>query len=118
MKPAVQHFEISTNDYKKAQEFYSSVFQWDINDHDGNYALISPGDDKSIGGGIGRTRDGQQPSLTFYITVDDIEAYLAKVEKAGGKTVMPLTPIPDVGSCAMFADPDGNVVGLYKGHQA
>ena len=115
MKPAVQHFEINANDYKKAQDFYRSVFDWDINEHEGmSYALVEPGRDKSIGGGIGPVQAGQQPSVTFYITVDDIDAYLAKVEKAGGKTVLPQTPIPNVGACALFSDLDGNVLGLYK----
>jgi predicted enzyme related to lactoylglutathione lyase len=32
----------------------------------------------------------------------------------GGKTVIPVTEMPDVVTFAQFADPDGNVVGLYR----
>jgi predicted enzyme related to lactoylglutathione lyase len=32
--------------------------------------------------------------------------------------VMDPTPIPGVGDIAMFQDPEGNCIGLYKEHQA
>lgn len=116
MKPAVQHFEINSNDYEKAQKFYKDVFDWEIHKHEGmDYAIVARGNDHSIGGGIGQVQKGQKAMVTFYVTVDDIETYINKVEKAGGKIVMPLTPIPDVGACAMFTDLDGNVLGLFKG---
>ncbi len=119
MKPRVQHWEISSNDYKKSQEFYRKVFDWDINEHEGmSYALIAPGGDDSIGGGIGPVQDGQKPMVTVYITVDDIPGYLKKVEEAGGKIILNETPIPDIGTCGMFIDPDGNVLGLYKSLKA
>ena len=115
MKPSVQHFEINSKDYKKAQQFYREVFDWDINEYEGmTYALVTAGEENSIGGGINQIDDGQKPSVTFYVTVDDIEKYLAQAKKAGGKIVMPLTPIKDVGYFGMFADLDGNVIGLYK----
>lgn len=115
MPAPVQHWEVNSNDYKKAQEFYRTVFDWEINEHEGmNYALVSPGGDKSIGGGIGAVQEGQSPSVTFYVTVDNIQAYLDKVEKAGGRTVLPVTPVGDFGECGMFADLDGNVIGLWR----
>lgn len=37
----------------------------------------------------------------------------------GGKTVVPPALIPNVGAFAIFSDPDGNHIGLFKeGHQA
>jgi predicted enzyme related to lactoylglutathione lyase len=39
---------------------------------------------------------------------------LRKAERLGGKTVMPPTEIPNMVTFAMFADPDGNVIGLVK----
>jgi predicted enzyme related to lactoylglutathione lyase len=116
MGAPVVHWEISSGDYKKAQAFYQQVFDWKIQEHEGMpYALVAPEGEGSIGGGIGATQEGQGPSITFYVSVDDLQAYLDKAEAAGGKAVMPPTPIPGVGSCAMFADPDGNVIGLFKG---
>jgi predicted enzyme related to lactoylglutathione lyase len=66
-----------------------------------------------IGGGIGPSRDGRN-SITFYLETEDLKGTLAKVEKLGGKTVMPPTKAGPV-ELAMFADPEGNVIGLAKG---
>jgi len=36
--------------------------------------------------------------------------------KLGGKALMPPKEIsPEIGWMAMFSDPDGNVIGLFKG---
>ena len=51
--------------------------------------------------------------MVFYIEVDDPQAYLDRIEQAGGKTVVPVTETEMV-TFAQFADPQGNVVGLVK----
>jgi predicted enzyme related to lactoylglutathione lyase len=53
--------------------------------------------------------------LTIYVLVDDLQASLDKAQSLGGKTVVPPTPIPNVGSFALFTDPEGHVIGLFKG---
>lgn len=115
MANPVQHWEINSKDYKKAMGFYKDLFGWEIGEHPGmNYGLVSPAGDKSVGGGIGQVQPGQSPSVTFYITVDDLQKYLDKAVELGGKVILPPTPIPGVGSCALFADLDGNVLGLFS----
>jgi uncharacterized protein len=52
--------------------------------------------------------------VIFYIEVDDLQAYLDRIERAGGRTIVPVTVIPDMVTFAQFADPEGNVVGLTK----
>ncbi len=112
-KPVV-HFEIAGKDGKRLQDFYANLFDWKINaDNPIGYGLVDTGGE-GIAGGITGTQDGASPSVTFYIQVDDPQAYLDKIESAGGKTVMPVTVIPDMVTLAMFADPEGNVVGLVK----
>jgi predicted enzyme related to lactoylglutathione lyase len=69
---------------------------------------------KGIGGGIGKAEQGEG-NVTFYIEVDDPAAYLKKVEKLGGKTLVPVTEVPNVVTFALFADPEGHAVGLVKG---
>jgi hypothetical protein len=44
----------------------------------------------------------------------DPQAYLDRIERVGGKTIVPVTEIPDMVTFAQFADPEGNVVGLVK----
>ena len=77
-----------------------------------NYALVDTGVEGAIGGGIGQAQGPNQ--VVFYIEVDDLQAYLDRIEQAGGTTVVPVTEIPGLVTFAQFADPQGNVVGLLK----
>ena len=52
--------------------------------------------------------------VTFYVSVDDLQAYLDKAEQLGGRTVVPVTEIPNMVTFAQIADPEGNVVGIVK----
>ena len=115
----VCHFEIMGKDYQKSMGFYKDLFDWKISEHEGmSYGMVEAGAEKgAIGGGICPTQEGAPPSLTFYVLVDDLQAYLDKAVKLGGKPVVPPTPIPGIGGFAMFADLDGNVVGLFKPNQ-
>jgi uncharacterized protein len=110
----VTHFEINAQDAPATQKFYRDLFGWgiDTNNPD-NYGMI---DTKSkgtgINGGIGASRHGKS-WVTFYIETDDPAATLAKAERLGGTRVM--EPM-DAGNVvyALFADPEGNVIGLAK----
>ena len=66
-------------------------------------------------GGIYRVDvTGRNVAKGEYVEVNDLQAYLDKAEKLGGKTIMPPTEIPDQVTLAMFTDPEGNVIGLVK----
>ncbi len=111
----VVHFEISSKDYKKAIEFYKGLFGWNIDEYPGmEYGMTKADGEGGIGGGIGPAQGGAPPFVTFYVQVDDLQTYLDKAESLGGKAIVPPTPIPEVGSFAMFSDLDGNVIGIFK----
>jgi hypothetical protein len=113
MGAAVTWFEISTADPKAAWNFYADVFGWRLQEIEGmEYALVETGPEGAIGGGIGGATDGQQ--VVFYVEVDDPQAYLDRIEQAGGEIVVPVTEVLDMVTFAQFADPQGNVVGLVK----
>ena len=115
MGAPVTHFEIGGKNGKKLQEFYARLFDWEITATPGmeTYGMVNTGG-KGINGGIYQTEKGQTPMVTFYIEVPDVAATLKKIEAAGGKVVVPLTVIPKMVTFALFADPEGNVVGLAK----
>ncbi len=113
MGQPVVHFEILGKDPKRLQEFYSGLFDWHVDANNPiNYGVVDTHGEGGIGGGIGPAQGPNQ--VTFYVQVDDLQAYLNKIEGMGGKTVVPVTEIPDMVTFAMFADPEGNVVGLVK----
>ncbi len=115
--PRVGWWEITLADKAssdKVKRFFTTVFGWKIeSDPQYDYGQVSD-KDSGIGGGIGPSQAGAN-NVTFYIEVPDLAAYLRKIEAAGGRTIMPPTVISPTTSFAQFADPAGNVVGLYKG---
>ncbi len=114
----VVHFEIGGKDGKKLEAFYGSLFDWKITfEKQYNYRSVEKGGENGIGGGIFENEDGS-PSIRFYVAVDDPQGYLDKAKKLGGKTLMPPTPLPGVGTLAMFSDLEGNAVGLWKAEQS
>jgi uncharacterized protein len=109
----VTHFEVQAKDAAKQQEFYRSLFGWEVDANNPiNYGMVMTGTDRGINGGIG---DGQgHARLTFYVEVPDLAAALADAESKGGKTVMGPQDVPGGPTIAMFEDPEGNIVGLMK----
>jgi len=53
------------------------------------------------------------PGLLLYVMVDDLSATVEAVVAHGGRIVQPIgVDAPE--KTARFADPDGNVLGLYQ----
>jgi uncharacterized protein len=63
-------------------------------------------------GGIGPAAEGQSGRVTFYVHADDPAGTLKKVEERGGRVLMPLTEVAPETTIALFADPEGHVIGL------
>lgn len=119
MGSPVVHFEIGGRNAKKLQSFYSSQFGWKIDANNPmKYGVVDTGargKNKGINGGVYRPSPGAPPRVvTVYIEVRSITPVLKSIEKAGGKTVMPRTPIPGMITMAQFTDPAGNLIGLVE----
>lgn len=114
MSNPVVHFEIASDKAKELQAFYSQLFGWKVDTNNPvEYGMVTTGSDRGIAGGIGPAMGG--PSrVTFYVEVDDLQAYLDKAESLGGKTLMEPDQVPGGPRLAMFQDPDGNITGLTQ----
>ncbi len=115
MPNPVTWFEIIGKDAIKLQNFYRDVFGWKLSPpvpEMGNYSLFD-NDGRGLGGGIGEGGEGPA-RVTIYIEVEDPQAYLDRVTRAGGKTLMEVTSVTDMVTIAMFADPEGHTIGLLK----
>ena len=79
----------------------------------GPAAMIQTGSERGIQGHF--TALGHEPHhyTIFYVEVEDIGEHLAKAQDLGGKVVVPKVDIPNYGSFAWFADPEGNIIGLW-----
>jgi uncharacterized protein len=116
MGSPIVHFELIGKDAAKLRDFYSQLFGWKIGElmpDMGNYGLIDA-ETSGIAGGIGQSDDGK-PRSTVYAQVADLQATLDEAVAMGGTVVMAPTEIPGSVTLALFADPDGNVVGILKG---
>ena len=113
MPNPVVHFEVHGSDAAKSQEFYASVFGWDIDANNPmNYGLVAKRGEHGIAGGI--TGSMGATMATFYVEVEDLETTLQLAESKGAKRMMGPEAIEGGPTIAMFADPDGNVIGLSK----
>ncbi len=108
------HVEFPCQDMEKAGKFYADVFGWEITPMPQiKYAMFKAPD--GIGGGFNtQAKVSEKPGILLYIEVEDIEACLSSIEGHGGKQVQPKTQIsPEHGYFALFADIEGNTVGLW-----
>ena len=107
------HFEFMGSDAAKTKAFYSKVFDWKYGEEIGGYTMVSTG--QAPDGGI-MTKPAQAPAPCFqvYFLVSSIEGTLEKARRAGGNVIVPKTLVGDMGWFAIFADPDGIPIGIWK----
>ena len=110
----IVHIELSSKDNVATGKFYSELFDWKVQQiPEMQYATFESGSG-SVGGGFNPVREGfPAGTITFYVQTDDIEATLAKVTKAGGQVIREKIDMGQTGQMAVFADFDGNIIGLY-----
>jgi uncharacterized protein len=109
----IVHVEFSARDREEAGKFYADLFDWKIEQlPEMNYATFDDG--KGLGGGFNPlTDDNPAGTICAYVQSDDIEADLTRAAKLGGKIIQHKMEIPMTGWFGLFADPTGNIVGLY-----
>jgi hypothetical protein len=112
----IVHIEIVSRDPRASGDFYKEVFGWKI-EVDEKFDYVQFSADPGTGGAFPAAdeQQGMKPGdVILYIGVEDIEATLARIEACGGKTLLPRTEIPGIGWFAIFNDPTGNRLALYK----
>ncbi len=97
------------------REFYSSLFDWQIKvGEEIEYDMVTTrakDDPVGIDGGL-TGADGDPNMVTFYVQVDDIDASLQKAVDLGATVIVPVMTIPKSVTFALFADPQGNCIGM------
>ena len=117
MGQPVAFFEVVSAEPERAQKFYAELFGWEVAapPEMGGYALVDTGaGEAGVSGGIGPSQAPGDTGVKIYMRVDDLDRYLARAEELGGtRLVSPMDLPGDYGRIAVFADPDGNPVGLW-----
>ena len=109
--------DLMTSDVEKAKRFYTELLGWEIEiwkPGEMDYPMISAAGTQW--GGFNTLPPGQPmpPHWLSYVAVDDLDAALGRVERAGGKMLAPTMEIPEVGRFAVVADPEGAVISAYQ----
>ena len=111
------HVELNTTDVDKAKEFYSHLFDWELEDMamglSDTYTIIKVGD--GTGGGLLKNPMPGVPSFWLaYVLVDDIGAATKKAESLGAKIVKNSIEVPGMGWFSIIGDPTGAALGLWQ----
>jgi uncharacterized protein len=110
--------DLGTPDQDAAAEFYGALFGWRVvadenAEQTGGYRVATLRE-KAIGGVMKLMEEGQPPSWSTYVAVEDADATVAKVKEAGGAVVFEPMTVLDYGRMAFIADPTGAVIGIWQ----
>ena len=112
-------YELLTSDADAAARFYDAVVGWKAGacmSADNGYRMLGIGG-TDIAGLMPIPADaaGMRPTWLGYIAVENVDATVADIVRAGGAQHMPPTDIPGVGRFAMLTDPQGVMFYIMRG---
>jgi len=110
------HVELMSTDLDKVKSFYSSMFQWELEDMPGgeeDYTLIKVGE--GTGGGMMRNPIPGAPSMWMpYVLVQDLREATQKAQSLGAKLMKDVTEVPGMGAFTIVTDQAGAMLGLWE----
>ena len=106
----LNYVELPVRDVAAARAFYETVFGWSLTQFAPTYAATVTGDTDI--GLQGDTSEATKAPLPV-IEVDDLEAALEAVTRAGAGIVRPIFAFPG-GRRFQFLDPSGNEIACVK----
>jgi uncharacterized protein len=115
MAHAIDYVELAVDDLSRAKAFYGKALGWTFTDYGDDYAGIQdPAKPGLEFGGLNRhPASARGDGVLALARTDDAEAAVASVLAAGGRIVTELHEYPG-GKRFMFADPWGNILGIYQ----
>jgi len=123
---ALNWFEIPVTDTPRAKKFYETIFdiKMETNEMMGMEMTSFPYDMQSNSGRVsgalvkGPMHKPAMDGAVVYLNANPaIQSVVDKIEKAGGKILMPKTLINEqIGYMAFFTDTEGNRMALHAGN--
>ncbi len=112
------HVELHTQDPEKAKKFYSTLFDWQMEEFpEMHYTVVKVGD--GTGGGIMKSPMADSlPQWVPYVLVDDVAAFIEKAKSLGATVLADRTEIPNMGWFGMLLDPTGAAFALWQTNMA
>jgi predicted enzyme related to lactoylglutathione lyase len=123
-KNAVAHFEIYADDPGKLAQFYTQLFDWEVERVPGmDYQFIKtvatgdkgPTQVGGINGGMITRPEGYKPNAWVnYVNVDSVDQAVERAKALGAQLTRPKMPVPGMGWFAMLIDPQGNSFAVWQ----
>lgn len=113
-------YDLMTPDQEGAKGFYEKVVGWGTMKWDGPmpYTMWTHAPEAALGGLMDLPEEakaaGAPPHWIGYVSTPDCAATAAKAEQLGGKILKEPTEIPETGTFAVLADPQGVVFAVYQ----
>src|ERR1700722_12326271 len=117
MAAEIVHIEHKSANFTRTTEFYARLFDWRTEQNASASYMKLSGNGAPSGGWV-RADLVQAPGPIAYLAVDDLAAKLGEVEQAGGRILVHRLPFAGGGEIGLFADPDGNIMGLWHRKEA
>jgi predicted enzyme related to lactoylglutathione lyase len=108
--PRINYVELPISDLPAASRFYASAFGMSLQDFGPSYACTVTGD---VDLGLQADRREATDAPLPVIAVDDLDAAMFAVSKAGGSITKPIFAFPG-GQRFHFRDPSGNELAALK----
>jgi predicted enzyme related to lactoylglutathione lyase len=117
---------LAVEDAPRAAAFYVAAFGWSATVELPHYVELAVPGGMRVGlyrrDGFARNTGilpapiapGSIGAAELYLHTDDLDAAIARVERAGGRTLSPRAPRDWGDDAAYFADPDGHVVVVAR----
>ena len=111
------HIELHTGDLAKAKAFYSSLFDWKLQEipmpDGGSYTMINVGEGTG-GGMMSMPASGVPPHWLAYVGVDDVAAATEKARALGAAVVQDVMEVAGYGWLSILTDPTGATFALWQ----
>ena len=107
------YVEIPTTDMARSVKFYQTVFHWETRKRGDGATAFDDTIGEVSGSWVTNRPPSTKPGLLLYVMVDDASKTVDSIVANGGRIVQQIgVDAPEI--TARFADPDGNVLGLYQ----
>ena len=107
------YIEIPAQDIDASVAFYKNVFGWNVRTRGDGHVAFDDGVGEVSGTWVLNRKPMTDVGLLIYVMVDSVAATVDKVTANGGTIVQPIgADAPEI--TARFADPAGNILGLYQ----
>jgi predicted enzyme related to lactoylglutathione lyase len=108
--------DVTATDFEASQKFYSELFGWEIDrgpEEFGGYSMAVV-NGRNVAGISPAMSPEAPPVWSTYVDVASVDDTMAKAAAGGGHAIVEPMDVGEAGRMAMFADPEGAVIGLWE----